>query len=127
MKVYVLGNPLVKKDKVAFKVMEILKKKMREVSFFEFDPIEDIEEKNPVFIDTVENLDRVREIGLDELEIKKRYSLHDFGLEHLLTILKKLGKINKVRIIGIPSNYDPNKAAKEVEVILKSILTSEND
>ena len=57
---------------------------------------------------------------LEKLQKLKMVSLHDFDLATELLLYKKLGKLEKVKLIAIPSNYPLEKAAAEVKAILLS-------
>ncbi|MCD6371505.1 MAG: hypothetical protein J7L39_02195 [Candidatus Aenigmarchaeota archaeon] len=126
LRILVLGNPLIKKDSLALEIAKEISDKFSEVEFVEFDPIEELETDVPIFMDVVMGLEKVKLIEGEKFEVDKRFSLHDFGLEHLIELLKKLGRLKKVKVIGIPPDYPKEKAKKEVESILKSILSLKN-
>jgi hypothetical protein len=108
MKVYVFGNQDVPKDKLAFDVSKKLKGKIENVQFVEVKPNEDvpfIDELFVVILDTIAGIKKVTEIhdhDLDKLVLPPRSSVHDFDLGFQLKYLKKIGKIGKVTIIGLP-------------------------
>ncbi|MEM5843341.1 MAG: hypothetical protein QXL97_01335, partial [Candidatus Aenigmatarchaeota archaeon] len=97
MKIYVFGNPLVKKDSLAVKLSKKLKKVFPQIDFEEFDVVEDLKEENLVIMDVAEGIEKVEIIeDLDLLENRKIYSLHDYDLSYELKLLKKIGKIKNV-------------------------------
>ena len=68
------------------------------------------------------NADKVRLITeIDKIELNKACSLHDFDLGYNLKLMKKFGMIDNVRIIGVPSKYDKDKAIKEIKLIITSL------
>ncbi|MEM5832089.1 MAG: hypothetical protein QXW01_01600 [Candidatus Aenigmatarchaeota archaeon] len=115
MKIYVFGNPLVKKDSLAVKLSKKLKKVFPQIDFVEFDVVEDLKEENLVIMDVAEGIEKVEIIeDLDLLENRKIYSLHDYDLSYELKLLKKIGKIKNVKIIAIPFNLNEEEALKQV-------------
>lgn len=121
MKVLVFGNPLVPEDSLALKVAEKLAGK------FEFkilDAVEDVEKegRDLVILDVAEGIEKAVLLkSLDALQTNPIYSMHDFDISLTLKLLKKIGKIDSVKIVAIPKNYELEKAAKEADVILRSI------
>ncbi len=121
MKFLVFGNPLVKEDSIALQVAQKLRGK------FEFriiDAAEDMEQegKNLVILDAAEGIEKVTLLdGIGMLETGKIYSMHDFDIALMLKLLKKIGKMESVKIIAIPKNYGLEKAADEAETLLASI------
>jgi hypothetical protein len=108
MKVYVFGNEDIEIDKRAFNVSEKLKDKIKNIEFIKIKPNEDvpfIDEKFVVILDTIEGIKNVIEIcdnELDKLILPPRSSVHDFDLGFQIKYLKKIGKLGKVTIIGLP-------------------------
>ncbi len=121
MKVLVFGNPLVPEDSLALKVAEKLK------GNFEFkilEAVEDIENegRNPVILDVAEGIKKPVLISdLEKLHTNPIYSMHDFDISLALKLLKKIGKIDSVRIVAIPIGYPMEKATKESEKLLNSL------
>ncbi len=128
--IYVFGNPLLKEDSVPLKLLTRLRKEFPEIDFVELDPSDNIHElgKELAIIDTVKNMKRVRIIeNIDSIEADKIYSLHDFDLGQNLKLLKKLGMIEKVRIIGVPMGMRKEEALEQVKYLLRShFAKSEN-
>ena len=110
MKVYVFGNEHVAEDKRALEVARELEGAMEGVSFIFVKPNEDIpfmNERYVVLLDTVQGIQDVSLIEgdrIDELSLSPRGSVHDFDLTFQLRYLKKLNKLEKVTIIGIPQD-----------------------
>jgi Ni,Fe-hydrogenase maturation factor len=109
MKIFVFGNPLISKDSVALKVLPELRAEFPEIEFIEFDTAELLEEfgDDLIILDSVVGIQKVQMFnGIDSFVESPRYSLHDFDLPIYLKLLNKLGKLKKVRIIGVPSDWE---------------------
>jgi Ni,Fe-hydrogenase maturation factor len=108
MKVYVFGNEDLTEDKRAFEVCEKLKGKVKNIEFVKIKPNEDvpfIDERFVVILDAVQGIEKITEIkddDLDKLILPPRSSVHDFDLGFQLKYLKKIGRLGKVTIIGLP-------------------------
>ena len=108
MKVFVFGNQELEEDAGALKAAEHLKDKVGKIEFVLVNPNEDLPfagEEKIILMDVVEGIDKVTlitENDLDKLVIAKSVSVHDWDLGFQLKYLKKLGKLNKVTIIGLP-------------------------
>ena len=119
MKVYIVGNPLVKVDSLPFKLLPKLKKEFPEGRFEEVDPTENfIPENDSIIIDTVVGIDHVRLFtDLDEFVPFSSVSAHDYDLGLHLQLLKKLGKITSVSILGIPNDVNAQGKKKVAELL----------
>ena len=129
IKILVFGNPLIEEDKIALKIVPFLVKKFPNIKFIEFDSVEEIQEygKDLIIIDAAKGLKAVTIVeDLNLLETKNIVSMHDFDLAYNLKIMKKVGLIKSVKIIAIPMQMKKDEALKEVEKVIKSILSSEN-
>ena len=108
MRVYVFGNRDVACDAVALQVMDTLQGKIFGVDFVHVVPNADVpffDESPLVLMDVVYGLSEVRlfdESYLDRVVLPSRVSVHDFDLGFQLRYLKKLGKLGRVFIIGLP-------------------------
>lgn len=108
MKVYVFGNRDYEKDKLSFDVVDKLDLKTLEVKFEEVKPNQDLPfvgNETAVMMDVVMGIDEVKlitEDDLDKLVLPPRSSAHDYDLGFQLKYLLKLGKLKKIRIIGLP-------------------------
>ena len=92
MTIYVFGNIDIPEDSIEIKIIK---------------PNEDVlfDSDNPIIIDTVSGLKKVTLFNkIDDIESLKSSTVHDFDLGFQLKYLKKLGKIKKVTIIGIPTS-----------------------
>ena len=108
MNVYVFGNEYVAGDNRAIEVAGELQNKVKGVSFIFVGPNEDVpfaEEPRVFILDTVQGIEDVALVEgdrIDTLVLSPRGSVHDFDLAFQLRYLKKLGKLGKVTVIGIP-------------------------
>jgi Ni,Fe-hydrogenase maturation factor len=108
MKVYVFGNQDYEGDLVAIKAAKKLEGVIESVEFIVVNPNEDLPfagENNVVILDAMQGINKVTEINetdLGKLDIGKSVTVHDFDLGFQLKYLKKLGKLKRVIIIGLP-------------------------
>ena len=111
MKVYVFGNPLLKNDSLPLKILPRLKKTLSLINFEIVDPNENFppeKEKYLIILDTVFGIKKPMVLDLDDPSLsfdrkKTMISPHDYDLLFHLLLLKKLKRINKVIIIGVPN------------------------
>lgn len=120
MKVYGLGNPLVAKDSLPLRLLPQLRKLLPNIEFIETDPTENfIPENNSIIVDTVVGIKKITVFNsIDEFETFHSVTAHDYDLSLHLQLLKKLGKLNKIKIIGIPVKYDKDLALEEIKRII---------
>jgi Ni,Fe-hydrogenase maturation factor len=108
MKVYVFGNEDFEGDNRAFAVAKKLEHKLKDVQFVKIKPNEDvpfIDEEFTIILDAIEGIDKVIEVNDSELEkliLPPRSSVHDFDLGFQIKYLRKIGKLGKVTIVGLP-------------------------
>jgi hypothetical protein len=125
MTVYMAGNPMVKEDNMPFRIMSVLQERFPQIEFKELEPTENLpDEKTLNIIDTVLGIEQVELItNVDKIVTGKVYSMHDFDLGFNLKLMKKLGKVKTVRVIGIPPEISEKDALEGVTKILKEINT----
>lgn len=127
--IYIVGNLIVDEDSMPLKIKNELKAGFPNINFQEFDPTENLPQKNGCFImiDTVKDVENpcVFE-DIEQFVNSRAYSLHDFDLGWQLKLYKKLGMIDKIFIIGVPEKGDIKEQAEEVKKIISS-LVSENE
>ncbi len=125
MKILISGNHLVDEDNLALKILPELKRIFPEIVFREFDPNENLEdlEGNITILDVAKGINDVKLIkDLDKIEASETYSLHDFDLGFNLKLLKKIGRLDKIRIIAIPYNISEKQALNQVQLILRKLV-----
>lgn len=123
MTIYVFGNPDLKFDALPIKILPKLQKKFPAINFIIKDPNEewDFSEEYLYIIDTVVGIKKIT--VFNDISVFKKspaISLHDFDLYADLILMKKLGKLpaNRIKIIGVPPNYELQKTLKETEKII---------
>jgi Ni,Fe-hydrogenase maturation factor len=119
MRVSVFGNPDLKEDNLVVKLVPRLRKRFPEIEFQIEDPVEGL--KPPpgdelwVILDVAEGIDKVVVFdNVDKLADERRVSLHDYDVAMELKLLKKLGKIKKLKIVAVPREMERNKALKKI-------------
>ncbi|MDP2973784.1 MAG: hypothetical protein Q8N60_01920 [Candidatus Diapherotrites archaeon] len=124
--IFVAGNPLIEQDSLALRVAEKLKGKIRGIEFKPIESLDALQEKekqNLCLMDVAVGIKKVQLIeSVEKLFTKQPVSSHDFDLAMQLKILQKLGKLGKVKIIAVPTDYSLRKAAGEVETLIKTFL-----
>jgi len=126
MTVYVFGNPDVGYDLAAYKAAKDLADKLPEIKFEFIQPNADINfnEKCPVIMDTVMGIKKVTVIeDFEYLVMPPRNSTHDFDLGFQLKYLKKLGRIKKAVIVGIPMQGKVNYL--RIQSILRKLVAQD--
>ncbi len=121
--IYIFGNPLLNFDNLPIKLAPELQKKFPDINFIIQDPNENIKpsaDGELIIIDTVVGIDEVVIINnVEKLEIEKIYSMHDFDLAFNLKLLKKIGKLKKVAIFGVPPELNKQTALEQLLKKLK--------
>ena len=115
--IYTLGNPTFEQDSLPVKLLPKLKSELPQFKFIHIDPTENLPEENHlILIDTILDIKEVKILtDIDKIQSSPNISMHDFDLGFQLKLMKKLGKIKKVTIIGVPSEGDENKILEQIE------------
>jgi len=123
MNIYCVGNVLLKNDNLPLRFMDVLRSKFPKHTFLEADPNENfIPEEGAVIIDTVVGATEVKlYTSPDDFTPAPHVSAHDYDLSFHLRFLQKVGKLQSVRIIGIPQSMDEGKALTGVSHLLKKL------
>lgn len=124
-KILVFGNPLVRKDSLPPSLIGDLSKEFPKIEFKEFDAVEDLQKegRHLYILDAVEGIDKVEIIkNIDILVTSKIYSVHDFDLAYTLKLLKNTNMIDKVTIIGVPTNISKTDAFSQIKNTINSLL-----
>ncbi len=123
--IHIFGNPLLDFDNLPLKLAPKLKKLFPEINFVITDPNENIKPVNKelIIIDTVEGAKKVTLIDdLEKIQTEKIYSLHDFDLALNLKLLQKIGKLEKVKIFGIPMEGNKKEILTQLAKMLKKFI-----
>lgn len=124
-KIYVLGNPNFEQDSLPVRLLPQLRKILPQFEFQHLDPTENLPEREHlILIDTILGIKEVRtltEKDFDRIQQSPRYSLHDFDLGFQLKLMKKLNKIKKITIIGVPDQGNEKEILKKVKKSLSTL------
>ena len=124
--IYIFGNELLDFDNLPIKLAPKLKKLFPAINFIIQDPNENTKlSKNGelIIIDTVMGIDKVTVINdIEKLETEKIYSMHDFDLAFNLKLLKKIGRLKKLAIFGVPPDYNSKRALIELRKKINALL-----
>lgn len=114
MNIYVFGNKDIKKDNIPFRFLNKLSKNNTDLNFIVIKPNEDVPFENVdkvIILDTIYGINDLTvfdESDIEKLSLFKSVSVHDFDLGFQLKYLKKLGKLKKIIIVGLPQNKKLN-------------------
>ncbi len=127
-KIFVFGNEFVAGDEVA----KNLAAKINHPDF-EFvkaeSPNEILSESGVIWImDVVQGIDKVQILDrIEDLELARSSTCHDLDLGFFLKLMRESGKIDEMRIIGIPfGEQNLKKLKKEVEVLINEQQATNN-
>ncbi|MDP2933622.1 MAG: hypothetical protein Q8N81_05855 [bacterium] len=112
MKIFVFGNPDLSADSLPLRILPQLVKQWPQIEFVVADPNEEWEvPENLILIDTVQGLSAITEFtNLDDFVRPPKITMHDFDAYTNLRYLQKLGKLKKIKIIGLPPAIDAKTA-----------------
>ena len=123
MKVFCFGNEFVKEDSLAKRIADELK--IEGVEFVKCESTaEFIRQEGKIILDVVAGLEEPRMLNVDDLVEPKMCSLHDFDLGYELKLLKEMGELGEVKIIGIPMKGDKEKIKEKIISLIKDNLLS---
>ncbi len=120
-RIFVFGNINLENDSLPLRIMPQLQEKFPDIQFEVRDPNEEWGVPDEfIIIDTVIGIKGIRIFEtLDKFLSAPRVSMHDFDFLTNLQYLWKLGKIKKIKIIGLPPNMEESEAVKKVSAILR--------
>ena len=120
--VFIFGNPDIEDDALPIKLMPRLQQVFPNIYFETKDPNEEWDMPEEItIIDTVINLKDVTVFDdLDAFDTAPRLTMHDFDALANLHYMKKLGRLKKIKIIGVPPDIDEKKAFSAISKILRS-------
>jgi len=115
MKISVFGNPDLIEDNAAIKLIPSLKKKYPKAKIKVEDPSGGLEPAEDwLIVDTCAGIKKITEFeDLDKFESLRRVSVHDYEVVMELKLLKKLGKIKKLKIIAVPRVITPKPVRRK--------------
>ncbi len=123
MIIFVFGNPDLQEDSLPLRILPKLREKFPDIRFEVKDPNEewDVPEELTVF-DTVMGINGVK--VMDDIKVfsaAPRVSMHDFDALTNIRYLIKLGKIKKIKVIGISPSMNEPDAVEAVSAVLKGV------
>ena len=121
MTLYLFGNPDAPFDSIPVKLLKELERKFPSIQFIQKDPNEEweISGDDITIIDTVFGIAKVTVFdSLDAFSSPPHTTLNDFDAYSNLRFLQKLGKLKKIKIIGIPSHYADDDALHSMSALL---------
>jgi hypothetical protein len=120
-RIFVFGNIDLQNDSLPLRILPKLQEKFPDIKFEIRDPNEEWEVPEEfVIIDTIIGLKGVKVFAtLNKFLSAPRISMHDFDALTNLRYLWKLGKIKKIKIIGLPPDMDEAEAVKKVSAALR--------
>lgn len=128
MNIYIFGNEDLALDSLPVKLLPALSKHCPEVTFVHADPTENWHkgEKDIVIIDTVQGIKNVTQFtSLDSFQKEThRTSLHDYDVYTDIALMKKIGKITSVQIIGVPQEGKHQLVLNAVVPLIKQLSSS---
>jgi len=115
MRIHVAGNRFLDQDNLPLRILPNLRKKFPGILFEELDPSENLPSGDLTLIDTVMGIDRVKEFSdINSFQKGGRCSVHDYDFLIELRLNMKLGKINNLLILGVPSNLEEDEALEQL-------------
>jgi hypothetical protein len=129
IKIYILGNSDNPSDNAALVVAEILRNRIPGISFQLVAPNQDLpfeKYEDVILIDNIEGIKKVVVFDtnvVDHLALSPRNNIHDYDANFQLKYLKKLGRLGKVTIVGIPRNKPVNY--KRIQSILRKLVAQD--
>jgi Ni,Fe-hydrogenase maturation factor len=119
MKISVFGNPDLAEDSAALKLIPWLKKKYPGAEIKIEDPAEGLKPADDwLIVDTCYGIDKITKFeDLDKFAATRRVSVHDYDLAMELKLLKKLGKIKRLRILAVPVDFKEMAGAGHAGVV----------
>lgn len=123
MTIYVFGNPDLPADSLPLKILPELIKRFPQLQFEIKDPNEEWDSPEALtVIDTIQGIKKVSVFNdLTKFAAAPHLTLHDFDALANLLYLQKLGKLKKIKIIGVPAEIRAGEALTSVSAELDEI------
>lgn len=123
MEIWIFGNPDLPEDSLPIKLLPVLQKKFPQHKFIFKDPLDEWEmPKQLVIIDTIKGLKQIEVFeSLEQFEKAPNITMHDYDLLTNLAFLKKLNKLPKFKILGIPPELGLDEALKQLQIKLAQV------
>lgn len=123
LKIFVFGNEDLKEDNLPIRILPELQKKFPSIQFEMKDPNEEWDIPDELIVlDTTIGINEIKIFyDLDKFSKTPRVGMHDFDALTNLRYLQKLGKIKKIKIIGVPPDMKEHEAVQKISEILEKI------
>jgi hydrogenase 3 maturation protease len=113
------GNPYLEEDNLAINIADsLIKDRIKGLEIIKCispDEILSYTDKDFYILDVVKDAEEVMLIDdIDRLKTANMVSLHDFDLGFFLKLMKETGRIDKIKIIGIPQSGDISTLKKDI-------------
>lgn len=124
MKIFAFGNPDLAEDSLPLRVLPKLREQLPQHEFIVVDPNEEWDvPEDLLMIDTVKGIAKPQIFdSLEKFAPAPRVTMHDFDALTNLRYLQKLGKIKKIKIIGLPVTMEEEKAITGLVDVLNSLI-----
>ncbi|MCX8158476.1 MAG: hypothetical protein N3D73_02300 [Candidatus Diapherotrites archaeon] len=121
IEIFVFGNPLVKEDSAALRIIK--KMKIKGVKFVETDSLIDHakDKESLIIMDVVDGIKNAEIIDIDKIEDIKPLSMHDFDLALEIKLIKKIFPERTIKILGIPNISNEKSQLAKIKRIINAI------
>ena len=121
--IFVFGNPDLPQDSLPLRILSELEKKFPQIKFEVKDPNEEWEvPEELIVVDTALGLKEITVFdSLEKFATAPRVSMHDFDALTNLRFLQKLGRLKKVKIIGLPPEMSESEAIQVINEIISKL------
>lgn len=128
MKIFVFGNADLAVDSLPLRILPELQKRFPHIEFIAADPNEEWDVAGGIIaLDTVRGIKEVMQFdSLEQFHAAPRVTGHDFDALSNLRLLAKTGRIQNIKIIGIPPTILEEEALEATTALLKSISDQES-
>jgi Ni,Fe-hydrogenase maturation factor len=119
--VWVFGNLDLEEDSLPLRILPQLQRQRPDLTFKTRDPMEEWDNvPDPlIVVDTVKGIAAVTVLkDLELFEDAPRVSMHDLDLLSQLQLLKKVGKLGHVVVVGVPPTLQPDEAIRQIAAAL---------
>jgi len=129
MRFFVFGNPDLEVDSLPIQLIPELQKEFPDITFEVLDPNEEWDvPRHMNIIDTVVGINEVTVFDdLNTFIQTPKMTCHDFDAYTNLQFLKKLGKIESVYIIGVPSDVATDSIKSSLVHVIKMRVSNTTD
>ena len=127
MNCYICGNEVVTQDALPVLLIPLISRSFPSLTVIHIDPTENFfPENGSILIDSVEGISTCTVYSsIDQFVSTRTVSVHDYDLGFELQLLKKLHKLETIRIIGVPQSACVNDVWDDVYTSISRILSRE--